>query len=368
MQKRQLKALVLSLLIALVAVLFYVPLYAQEEDQPILSEANFQRVYAEASPSVVSINVLAFRQNQRGTNEPVGGSGSGFLIDDSEGYVVTNNHVIDGATRIEVSFIDGTQALAEILGADPDSDIAVLQVDVVPEGVEGLEFADSDTLAVGEAVLAIGSPFGERWTLTSGIISALNRRISGAEQYAIGGVIQTDAAINPGNSGGPLLNLNGQVVGVNTQIRTATGASVGIGFAVPANLTMRVAKDLIENGSVQYSYIGIGGGDVTLSLIQAFDLPRNFQGVVVGNVAQGGPAASAGLRSAGNVTQLDGIPVPGTVDIITAVDGQPMRSFNDLITHLAQRTSPGDVVTLTVLRDGQDILTIDVELGARGQV
>lgn len=320
------------------------------------AEQQLAQLYERASPSVVSINVVA---RQSGTSnffpEEEGfsfGSGSGFVID-QEGHIITNNHVVEGATRIEVNFFDGTLTRGEIVNVDPDSDLAVLKVDLPAEGLQPVIFGNSDTLVIGQSAIAIGSPFGERWTLTTGVISALDRRISGLNSYSIGSVIQTDAAINPGNSGGPLFNLSGEVIGVNSQIRSRTRSNSGVGYAVPSNLAWRVANEILNEGRVNYSYLGINGDDVNLALIETLKLPNNTRGVVVGRVEPGGPAAQAGLRNPGERTIVDGATVPTSADIITAINGEAITDFSALIGYLASNTRPGDTVSLTVLRDGQ---------------
>jgi 2-alkenal reductase len=339
-------------------------------------------VYDNVSPSVVAINVYRTAQaagmqlNPFGNADPFGsrnqtppevlqsGSGSGFVLD-TDGHIVTNAHVVEDAQRIEVNFFNGVLAKAAIVGLDNNSDIAVLKVDVDASMLAPVTFADSDLLDIGERVLAIGSPFGQRWTITEGIISGLERTISGLTQFSIGGVIQTDAAINPGNSGGPLLNTSGHVIGVNSQISTASGSFSGVGYAVPANLVQRVARELIERGYVEYSYLGIRGGDVNLAVIEALDLPNTFKGVVISEATQGGPAARAGLQSASEFTTIDGLSVPTRVDIITAINGTPLNGIADLITYLASETKPGDVVTLDVLRNGSETMTIEARLTPR---
>lgn len=347
---------------------------AQAGDVTIPSDQVFFEVYERVSPSVVSINVVARRPQTGafGQDGTVISGGTGFVID-NEGHILTNNHVVEGATEIEISFVDGTLANARIVGLDPDSDLAVLQVELPPEDLARLRpvtFGDSSALRIGQTVLAIGSPFGQRWTLTSGIISALDRSIRGLTNYSIGGVIQTDAAINPGNSGGPLLDLNGRVIGVNSQIISSTRSSAGIGFAVPGNLAQRVARALIENGFVSYSYLGITGGNVTLGLIKAFSLPNNTQGVVVAEIAPGGPASRAGLRGA----EFEGTQRPGqnrvpvAVDIITAIDDQPLKGMDSLISYLAEKTEPGQTVKLTVMRltrDSSETLELEARLTPR---
>ncbi len=320
----------------------------------------FTQIYDDVSPSVVAIRVTISARNQIiGT-----ATGSGFVID-QQGYIVTNNHVVDGGSQIEVDLFDGTLAWADIVGVDPDSDLAVLKVDVPAEQLHPITFGNSNALQVGQTVLAIGSPFGQDWTLTSGIISGLDRTIQGLNRFSIGGVIQTDAAINPGNSGGPLLNLDGQLIGVNSQIATNTTSNSGVGFAIPSNLAQRVAQQLITQGSAEYSYIGISGTDVTLSLIDALGLPSNTRGVLVSEVMRGGPADSAGLQTAGTVQSVNGQGIPTRFDIITAIDGYPLKGMEDLISYLARETMPDQTAHLTVLRDGKQQIEIDIILSAR---
>lgn len=326
-----------------------------EQTLPLNSvEQTMANVYSSVSNSVVAISVTTgFEQ----------GEGTGFVID-QQGHIVTNYHVVDSAQEIVVNFLDGTIVRADVVGLDPDSDIAVIRVNNVPvERLRPVQFGDSDALLIGQQVLAIGSPFSQRWTMTAGIISALERTITGLSQgFQIGGVIQTDAPINPGNSGGPLLNLSGQVVGVNAQIRSESGANAGIGFAIPGNLVARIAQELISNGRVSYSYIGIRGDAVTLDVMEAKSLPNNQRGVVVSQVLQGSPASNAGLRGA-QVTDNGGADFR-PADVITAINGEPLNGMDSLISYLARNTRPGNIVTLTVLRDGQEI-KLDLTLTAR---
>jgi len=353
---------VIGLMVALFAVVVMVGVVSVAQNTPTTFQPSIgavaegaadnplATVYKSASPSVVSIAVRT---------EAGGGSGSGFVIDKA-GHIVTNNHVVDDATYIEVEFFDGTLTRGEIVGLDPDADLAVIQVDLPGTQLFPVEFVDTDTVFVGQDVVAIGSPFGQEWTLTRGIISATDRTIQADTQFSIGSVIQTDTPINPGNSGGPLLDLNGRVIGVNSQILSGSGTNSGVGFAIPANLVQRVAFELIDTGRVDYSYIGISGGDVTLPLIEEFDLANNLRGVVVGNVIDGGPAALAGLQSvAGNQQAIT------AVDIITRIDDTPVYSMEDLISYLARETRPGDTVTLDVLRNGTETLTVDLTLASR---
>lgn len=333
-------------------------------------ESEIARLYNEVSPSVVSINVTVRQFSRLGA-----ASGSGFVISD-EGHVVTNAHVVEDTIRdgIEVNFVDGTIVRGRIVAMDRDSDLAVLQVDLPPEQLRPLTLADSDRLVIGQSALAIGSPFGQRWTLTQGIISALDRTIQGLTRFTIGSVIQTDAAINQGNSGGPLLNLRGEVIGVNSQIVTESRSrsipgNAGVGFAIPANLVRRVVDDLIRDGEVRYSLLGIRAiGDeerpMTLNLIETLNLPKNLRGVVVGFVTPDGPAERAGLRNAGDSVRVRGEMVPTSADIITAINGVPVHDMSTLVSWMAIHTRPGDEVTLSVWRDGAP-LTLTVTLGER---
>jgi 2-alkenal reductase len=338
------------------------PIEAAQVIDPVTeNERYFADIYNRVSPSVVSINVVGTSGRQT-----FSGGGTGFVID-QQGHIVTNYHVVDNADRIEVNFLDGTIVRGHIIGLDADADLAVLKVDLPVDRLFPVVLGDSSQLFIGETTLAIGSPFGQRWTLTTGVISALDRTISGLTQYTVGGVIQTDAAINPGNSGGPLLNLQGQVIGVNSQILSETRSNTGIGFAIPSNLVRRVANELINNGRVNYSYLGISSApeqDVTLLLIEANNLPNNLRGVVVDSVTSGGPAARAGLRSAANPVRIEGEIVPTSVDIITAIDGVPMTGMSSLVAYLASATVPGQTINLTVWRDG-GLVNIPVTLEAR---
>ncbi|MEO8606283.1 MAG: trypsin-like peptidase domain-containing protein [Chloroflexota bacterium] len=324
-------------------------------------EKYFSQIYNQVSPSVVSINVTG-QSSQLGQ---FAASGTGFVID-TDGHIVTNNHVVDGANQIEVNFLNGTIVEGKVVGLDPDSDLAVLKVDVPADQLTPVTLGNSDNLFIGETTLAIGSPFGQRWTLTSGIVSALDRTIQGLDQYSVGSAIQTDAAINPGNSGGPLLNLDGQVIGVNSQIAPGSnGANAGIGFAIPSNLVKHVTDELIQNGKVSYSYLGIASGpDISLDLINTLKLPDNIRGVVVTDVTAGGPAEQAGLKAPDGLKTVNGQRVPTSADIITAIDGQAITNMSTLVSYLASNTTPGQTVNLSVFRDGAQV-SLPVTLGER---
>jgi S1-C subfamily serine protease len=332
------------------------------------SEQQLASIYNQVSPSVVSINVVSRTRLGRQQEGFAFGSGSGFVYS-QDGYIVTNHHVVEGATErgIEVNFYDGTIVRGEIVGLDPDSDLAVLRVNLPAEQLRPVTLGDSDRLVIGQTTLAIGSPFGQRWTLTTGVVSALDRTIQGLTNFSIGSVIQTDAAINPGNSGGPLFNLRGEVIGMNSQIVSGTRSNSGIGFAIPVNLVRRVAQDILEQGRVEYSYLGItGGSDMSLNLIERLNLPNNLRGVVVSGVVPGGPAERGGLNNPGRTVVVEGEPVPTSADIITAINGVPVAGMNELVSYLASNTRPGDTVNLTVWRGGQQI-SLPVQLSARPQ-
>ncbi|MGB1288266.1 MAG: S1C family serine protease [Aggregatilineales bacterium] len=350
-----LSVLMLTILVGIAPIAAQDTLVVQTDAPYVATE-----VYERVAPSVVAITAVL----QNGGFDTGGGSGSGFVID-TEGHIITNNHVVEGADYIELSFFDGTLAEAQVIGLDPDSDLAVLRVDLPVEKLIPVEFADSNMLITGQPVFALGSPFGQEWTLTQGIISALGRTIRGLTDFSIGEAIQTDAPINPGNSGGPLLDTEGRVIGVNSQILSRSGSNSGIGFAIPGNLTQRVADELIQNGFVSYSYLGISGGDVNLRLLNALNLPNDLRGVVIASAAPGGPAARADVQNATNFQESNGAQIPTTVDIVTAIDGEPVESIEDLIAYLARSTKPGDTVTLTVVRNGSQELQLDVRLTPR---
>lgn len=322
-------------------------------------------LYARVNPGIVNIDVAAGMGDEAG----IFGSGSGFLID-TEGHIVTNHHVVEGADTIWVTFSDGSLRQARVLGTDPFSDLAVLQVEDLPPGAIPLELGDSDTLQVGQRVIAIGNPFGLQGTMTVGVISALGRVLP-TVTTATGGsfsnpeIIQTDAAINPGNSGGPLLDSTGRVVGVNTAIRTTTGGNIGIGFAVPVNTVKRIVPYLISEGAYHYPYLGIVADNrFTLAqLASVLGLPTD-SGVLVSSVEPGGPADRAGIRGSNRTVRALGTTLQVGGDIIIAIDGHPVEDFNGLIAYLMRETEVGQVVTVTVLRDGQR-MDIPVRLGER---
>ena len=286
-------------------------------------------------------------------------TGSGFIYD-TQGRIVTNDHVIDGANSITVTFINGTIVPATVVGADPYSDIAVIQVSAPSALLKPLRLGDSSALKVGQEVLAIGNPYGLADTLTTGIISATGREMDSASGYPIVDVIQTDAAINPGNSGGPLLNLSGEVIGINTAIPSQT--SSGIGFAVPSNTISREIVSLISTGKYDQVYIGIQGTDVTPGIITTMNLPAGTHGVLLTTVS--GPAATAGLRGGTSYQIVDGVYTPVGGDVITKADGQAMKGIYDLILYMQRNKRPGDTIALTIIRGGTEMV-VSVTLGVR---
>lgn len=332
---------------------FYIPTQAAIQVPEALTneEAVLVNLYAQVNPSVVNINVFI----EQGQTVVSAGQGSGFVYD-VDGHIVTNAHVVHGSSRIEVIFPDGTTLRAEPTGEDLYSDLAVLRVDSLPAGVQPLRMADMSSVAVGQTVVAIGNPFGLGGSMTRGIISALGRTIPAlVTSFSIPQAIQTDAPINPGNSGGPLLNLKGEVIGVNAQIETGgeSRTNSGIGFAIPVSIVQRVVPDLIATGKHAWAWLGVRGGSVYPALVEAMDLSVN-KGAYISEVITGGPSAKAGLHGSDSRTTIDGQIVEIGGDVIIAIDGQTIGSFEDILIYIALNTSPGQEVLLTIIRDGKE--------------
>ena len=316
-------------------------------------------LYSRLNPSVVNITVYLSQNGELVTYAQA----SGFVYDD-QGHVLTNAHVVHGTDAVEVTFSDGLIREASLVGEDLNSDLAVIQVEL-PTGVTPIPLGTMDELAIGQTTIAIGNPFGFEGTLTSGIISALGRTIPALTIFSIPQAIQTDAAINPGNSGGPLLNLNGEVIGVVDQIET-TGVSagnLGVGFAVPVSLVQRVVPALIEIGHYDWPWLGVSGYTVNPPLVKAMSLPVE-QGAYVSTVTEGGPALAAGLVGTKETITQDSRTVEVGGDVITAIDEQPVRTFDDMLVYLSLHASPGQEVTLTILRDGK-YQDVKLQLGTR---
>ncbi|HEX9117313.1 MAG TPA: trypsin-like peptidase domain-containing protein [Anaerolineae bacterium] len=331
-----------------------------------------EAIYAKVNPSVVQVTNLAALSSRRASGAAPQGEGSGFVWD-VQGDIVTNQHVVSGADKIQVTFVDGTTVDATVVGSDPDSDIAVLKVDPKATNLIPLAQGDIRQVKVGELAVAIGNPFGFQGTMTSGIVSAIGRTIPSQTSFSIPAAVQTDAAINPGNSGGPLLNSRGQVIGVNDQIQSSSGSNSGIGFAIPINIVQRVVPSLIQNGSYQHAYLGISGGTYSRAWSRALGLQADVKGAYVLDVLPGGPAAKAGLQAGGRDTNVllgtDSSGSPSYLkaggDLITAIDDHPINKMDDLLIYLESEASPGQAVQLTILRDGGRQQTLRVILTAR---
>jgi S1-C subfamily serine protease len=300
-------------------------------------------------------SVFGFPQQQQSE-----ATGSGFLID-SDGHILTNAHVVEGAKSVTVQLGDGAEQNAQVVGTDPSSDIALLKVDNT-EGANPLPLGDSSKVEVGDPVVAIGNPFALDRTVTSGIVSALQRQIQAPNGFSISDVIQTDAAINPGNSGGPLIDGAGEVIGINSQIESQSGGNEGVGFAVPIKTAADVVSQLENGGQVHQAYLGISGGDITPDIAHALNLPVT-QGVLIERALNGGPADDAGIKGATGQATIAGQTFPVGGDIITKVDGKPITGMDDVISAVNGH-KPGDTITLTVWSDGQQ-KDVSVKLGDR---
>ncbi len=340
------------------------PVYIPPAVNLVAMEDTLVEVYEKVNPGVVSI---------RGINGSDNSLGSGFVVD-RDGHIVTNYHVIEDADQLEVAFPSGQKTRAEVLGTDLDSDIAVIKVELDPEDLYPLILSDSDLVRVGQTVVAIGNPFGFHGTMTVGIVSGLGRSMEslhdapGGGVFSAGDIIQTDAAINPGNSGGPLINLNGEVVGVNRAIYTGNFSSSGdpvssgIGFAISINIVKRVLPVLISEGEYAYPYVGISSiNDLSLLQQEALNLTQ-ATGVYVNRITAGSPAESAGLISGSSSTAYPDLRAGG--DLIIAIDGYEVLTFADFIGYIIKNKNPGDQIQMTVVRDGE-IIEIMLTLGER---
>jgi serine protease Do len=351
-------------------------------------QSALEKVYEQVNPSVVSIRVrvnaadqlqqmmpnlpdlpnmpgLPSMPNSPDVPQYASAQGSGFVWD-NQGHIITNNHVVDGSDQIYVTFSDGTTLSAKLVGRDPDSDLAVIQVeDPSKVNLQPILVGDSTKAKVGQFVVAIGNPFGLENTMTFGIISAIGRSIpangessalGGQPSYTIPDVIQTDAPVNPGNSGGVLLDLDGNLLGVPSQIESPVRASAGVGFAIPAAIVKQVVPSLIEKGTFDHAWIGISGGTLTPELAQAMNLPSTQRGALVSSVTMGSPAEKAGLVGSSKDVTINGQQVKVGGDVIIGIAGQPVNEFDDLVTYLARQGKVGDTVDLKVIRDGKETI------------
>jgi S1-C subfamily serine protease len=326
------------------------------------------QIYDRLSPGVVTILSL-FEGGSLLESEGEGGQGSGFVLD-AQGHVATNAHVVttgpggspERAEQVFVEFSDGNRVAAEIVGEDPNADVALLKIDPAGLRITPLRLGSSAGLDVGEPVAAIGSPFGERQSLSIGVISAVDRNIESLTRFQIGNAIQTDAAINPGNSGGPLLDARGRVIGINAQIKSESGGGEGVGFAIPVDAVKRSLRELREDGRVEYGYLGVTTLDLWPQLAERLDLEVSGGGLVQ-EVEPDSPAEEAGLRGGENEIEFQATPVATGGDVIVAVDGRRLTRRDDLA-DVISAMGAGDEVELEVLRDGER-RTIEVELGQR---
>ena len=349
-------------------------------------EQTLENVYTQVNPSVVNIQVVSQASssiqmpqlpgNPFGFGNPGSGNvqealGSGFVWDD-QGHIVTNNHVVNGATNISVTFSDGTILDAKLVGADPDSDMAVIQVENSTNLPKPIEVADSSQVKVGQLAIAIGNPYGLSGTMTTGIISALSRSLpvgldnsllQQGPTYTIPDIIQTDAAINPGNSGGVLVDTQGRLIGVTSAIASSVGANAGIGFVIPSTIVQKVVPVLIKSGSYDHPRLGISGTSMTPDIAQAMNLDAQQKGALVIDVTPNGPADKAGIQGSAKSVTIQGQQTNVGGDVIIAIDGQSVKSFDDLASYLYTNTEVGQTVTLTVLRQGQQ-KQIEVTLGS----
>jgi 2-alkenal reductase len=352
-------------------------------------QSAYEAIYQTVNPSVVTIEIgskvsgssgpgglgrQGNGQNSQGSQGRIvpTAEGSGFIWD-TAGHIVTNNHVVTGAAKITVTFSDGSSYVANLVGTDPNTDLAVIQVTGAPASLlKPVTVGDSTQVKVGEMVVAVGNPFGLANTMTTGIVSAISRSIlagssgnqngaTSAPSFSIPDVIQTDAPINPGNSGGVLVDMSGALIGVPSQIESQSGSNSGVGFAIPSAAVSKVVPQLISKGVAVHSYLGISGTTVTPDVVGVLNLKAGQQGVLVASVAAGGPAEKAGLKAA--KVDASGAPIAAG-DIITGIDGKSISSFEDLVAYLSDNTQPGQSVTLTVLRNGSDT-QVQVTLGTQ---
>ena len=311
-------------------------------------------IFEKSEESVVQVNVL------RGGSD--GGMGSGFVYSE-EGYIITNQHVVKDAKKVTVTFLDGEAYIGDVIGTDPDLDIAVVKVSPSNTYLQPITIGDSSELKVGEKIAAIGNPFGLSGSMTSGIVSQIGRLLPQESGYSIPDVIQTDAAINPGNSGGPLINMKGEVVGINTAIQSITGEFSGIGFAVPSNTVKKIVPVLIEDGEFKHPWMGISGTDVDPELADFREL-KSSKGFLVISVIEGSPAEQAGLIGVTETKEINGRELAVDGDIVLSIDGKTVRKISDILIHLQREKSIGDEMVLSVNRNGE-ILELTMVLEER---
>ena len=351
-------------------------------------QGTLEQIYQKVNPSVVNVDVMqslgSLNQGLPSNHPRLGNGnqstqvqtalGSGFIWD-TQGHIVTNNHVIDGADSMTVTLADGTVATATVVGRDPNSDLAVLKVDLPASQLTPVELADSSQVKVGQMAVAIGNPFGLSGTMTVGIISGLDRTLpvglnnqnsqtaQVAPTYSIPDIIQTDASINPGNSGGVLVDAQGQLIGVTAAIESTTDANSGVGFVIPSRIVQMVVPELISNGKADHPWMGISGTSLTPDLAKASNLSATQRGVLVVRVIANSPAAKAGLAGGARSAVVNGNSTPVGGDVITAIDSHAVNTFEDMVSYLYENAKVDQTVTLTILHNGQE-KTVEVTLGS----
>lgn len=348
-----------------ISVVFLSPVLAQDNSY---SSENLQttidsskdlsliEIFESSEFGVVSITVTKTSTSGGNSNSV----GSGFIFD-KEGHIITNNHVVKDTKKIDVTFIDGTSYRAEIIGTDPYADIAVIKIDVNSKKLYPIPIGDSSKLKVGEQIAAIGNPFGLSGSMTSGIVSQLGRLLPSGAGFSIPDVIQTDTAINPGNSGGPLLNMKGEIVGVNTAIYSNDGSFSGVGFSIPSNVILKIVPVLIKEGEFQHPWVGISSANITPDLAELLNL-QDAKGVLIMTVVKDSPADKANLRGSSQTATADGIEYIIGGDIVLSIDGKEVRKIDDILTHLQREKNVGDTLNLGILRDGKSInITLTLE-------
>ena len=320
----------------------------------------YRGIYDTVNPSVVNIQVLG-TYNYGFYVGAVSSQGSGFVWD-TQGHIVTNNHVVENAYNITVTFSDGTTTTAEVVGTDVQSDLAVIKVDPTGLTLHPVSLGNSQTVKVGDLVIAIGNPYGLAGSMTQGIVSALSRSLTvdssnpfSSSTYTIPDIIQTDAAVNPGNSGGVLVNTSGEVIGVTSAIQSTTNANAGIAFAIPSHIVERIVPVLIKDGRYQHPSLGLSGITLTANYATEMGLDANTHGVLITRITPGGAADQAGLKeTTQQYTRYNrGVIIFG--DVITAIDGKPVRTYEDLVSYIFNKTEVGQKVKLTILRDGKEM-------------
>jgi S1-C subfamily serine protease len=318
------------------------------QDKTALQDLPLTEIFERSEEGVVRINVKRPDSDPRGG----GGIGSGFVYD-IQGHIITNDHVVENAEKLVVTFLDGRSFSAKVVGKDVFTDLAVIRVNVSSDELHPLSIGDSSKLRVGEQIAAIGNPFGLSGSMTAGIVSQMGRLLPSQDRgFQIPDIIQTDAAINPGNSGGPLLNMRGEVIGINTAIQSENGDFAGVGFAIPSRTVQKIIPALIEYKEYHHPWVGISGRDVDLDLAQHLGL-QDARGFLVINVIDDGPAEKAGIRGYTESIDIDGVRYQIGGDVILAVDGKVVRKIDDILIHLQREKSVGDQMVLQIFRDGK---------------